>query len=82
MTQGITINQCDRYKIEINILLTLKLCKTGISLLHVEPYQNAIPDKINAVPEIGQYIGESNSNKLKIKSNIEIIGKAFCKMKK
>ena len=82
VTQGITKNQCTKYKIEINILKAFKLFRTGISLLHVEPYQNAMPDKVNAVAEIGQYFGESNNTRLKIRSNIEINGKAYCKIKK
>ena len=49
-----TKNQCDRYKRETNIIIKLRFCKTGPSLLHEEPYQTAIPDKVNAVMEIGQ----------------------------
>ena len=48
VTQGMTKNQCDRYKRETNIIIKLRFCKTGPSLLHEEPYQTAIPDKINA----------------------------------
>ena len=54
VTQGITINQCDKYKRAINIFIKLRFCKTGPSLLQEEPYQTAIPDNVNAVIEIGQ----------------------------
>ena len=60
----------------------MRFCKIGPSLLHEEPYNNAIPDKVNTVVEIGQNIGDSTRAILKIKSIIEIIGNAYCKMKK
>ena len=49
-----TKNQCDRYTRETNKNKKLSFCKTGPSLLHEEPYQTAIPDKVNAVIEIVQ----------------------------
>ena len=54
VTHGITKNQWDRYTRETNIIIKLRFCKTGPSLLHEDPYQTAIPDKVNAVMEIGQ----------------------------
>ena len=39
---------------EISIIIKLIFCKTGPSLLHEDPYQTAIPDKVNAVMEINQ----------------------------
>ena len=76
-----TKNQCDRYKRKTNII-KLRFGTTETSLLHEEPYQTAIPDKANAVIEIGQKLGDSKRAILKIKSIKEIIGKAYCKMKK
>ena len=64
------------------IMKRLRFLATGPSLLEKEPYQKAIPDNIKAVSEIGQYIGESNKAILRTKSKIEIIGSAYCKMKK
>ena len=77
-----TKNQCDRYKSDNNIIVKFRFCKTGPSLLHAEPYQSAIPDKVNAVIEIGQKLGNLNKAILRIKSSIEIIGNAYCKIKK
>ena len=46
--------EVNRYKIETNTNFKLSFCKTGPSLLQEDPYQTAIPDKVNAVIEIGQ----------------------------
>ena len=82
VTQGMTKNQWDKYKRVNTIIIKLRFCTTGPSLRQEEPYQTAIPDKANAVNEIGQKLGDSTRRMLKIKSIIEIIGNAYCKMKK
>ena len=69
MTHGITKNQWDKYKRETNIIIKLRFCKTGPSLLHDEPYQTAIPDKVNAVIEIEKTQKEYNDNSPKNLAN-------------
>ena len=63
-------------------MIKFRFFSTGTSLLQLEPYQKAIPDKRNAVVEIGQKTGALKSAILKIRSNMEIIGNAYCKIKK
>ena len=48
----------------------------------LQPNQDAMADKIKAVIEIGKYTGVLKKNKEVTKSLKDIMGKAYCNMKK
>ena len=66
----------------MNILTKLEFGKAAISSFLLHPHQDAIADRIKAVIEIGKYLGVCKKNKEETKSLKDIIGKAYCNMKK
>ena len=60
----------------------MRLGKADMSSFLLQPNQDAKADRKKAVIEIGKYIGVRKNNKEDTKSLKDIIGNAYCNIKK